>query len=103
MSQMNARYAGTCRKCGGSIHPGDLIEWSKGAGATHVQCPEKKVEQSVRMPHRGTNKYAAVPVQAPAAPVLRTPTARPKPFATIPIENFFISNHHLITHSLMFD
>ncbi len=41
MATIRAKYAGTCRKCGGSFAPGASIEWSKGAGSTHVTCPAK--------------------------------------------------------------
>ena len=36
---MRAKYAGTCRKCGGNISPGTEIEWERGAGASHTTCP----------------------------------------------------------------
>jgi hypothetical protein len=36
---ITAKYPGTCRECGGRIQQGDRIEWEKGAGAAHVECP----------------------------------------------------------------
>lgn len=37
---MSAKYAGKCRKCGGAINPGDQIDWERGRGAAHINCPE---------------------------------------------------------------
>ena len=34
-----AKYPGKCKKCGGRINVGDKIEWTKGEGAAHVECP----------------------------------------------------------------
>lgn len=36
---IQARYPGTCRKCGCPIRVGDAINWERGRGATHVTCP----------------------------------------------------------------
>ena len=41
MTQITAKFAGTCRSCGGRIRVGDKIEWSAGCGASHVTCPTK--------------------------------------------------------------
>jgi hypothetical protein len=41
VAEMNAKYAGWCRKCGGKINVGDKINWTKDTGASHVTCPEK--------------------------------------------------------------
>lgn len=38
---ITAKFAGTCRKCGGRIEVGDKIEWEKGKGAQHVRCKAK--------------------------------------------------------------
>lgn len=35
---MTAKFAGRCSTCGGRIAAGTQIEWSKGAGARHVEC-----------------------------------------------------------------
>lgn len=40
MTQMIAKFPGRCRACGGHLSAGDRIDWTKGAGARHVQCPE---------------------------------------------------------------
>jgi hypothetical protein len=32
MARITAKFAGTCRKCGGRIKVGDQIEWQKGTG-----------------------------------------------------------------------
>lgn len=36
-----ARYNGICEKCGLKVRAGTEIEWSKGRGSTHIECPEK--------------------------------------------------------------
>lgn len=38
---ITAKYPGKCNKCGGRINIGEKIEWTKGEGAAHVECPEK--------------------------------------------------------------
>jgi len=37
-----AKYPGTCRKCGRQINVGDRIDWQKGRGASHIECPAQK-------------------------------------------------------------
>ncbi|MCR4374135.1 MAG: hypothetical protein NUW22_04740, partial [Acidobacteria bacterium] len=36
---ITARYAGTCRTCGGRIAAGTAIDWTRDSGAAHVTCP----------------------------------------------------------------
>lgn len=43
---ITAKFAGTCKKCGGHIAAGTQIEWERGAGASHVKCPEGTVAVS---------------------------------------------------------
>jgi Family of unknown function (DUF6011) len=38
---MTAKFAGTCKRCGGRFLAGTQIEWKKGEGATHVAEPGK--------------------------------------------------------------
>jgi len=38
---MKAKYQGTCNKCGQKIMVGDDINWEKGKGAAHVECPKE--------------------------------------------------------------
>lgn len=38
---IRAKFPGTCRKCNTGFDAGTLIEWSKGAGSSHVACPAK--------------------------------------------------------------
>lgn len=47
---IKAKYAGTCTRCGGSISPGDLIEWSRGAGSHHVTCSKQAKSQPKSQP-----------------------------------------------------
>jgi len=35
---ITARYPSRCASCGGAIHAGDRIEWSKGTAARHTKC-----------------------------------------------------------------
>jgi hypothetical protein len=40
--EMNARFPGTCRACGGPIAAGDVILYGKPEGASHKVCPAPK-------------------------------------------------------------
>jgi len=33
---ITARFAGTCKRCGGAVAPGDKIRWAKRAGTYHL-------------------------------------------------------------------
>jgi hypothetical protein len=38
--ELNAKFSGLCRKCGGRINAGDRINWvNSTGGASHVTCP----------------------------------------------------------------
>lgn len=39
---ITAKYAGKCNRCGGQTEVGDMIDWQKGKGASHVNCPKAK-------------------------------------------------------------
>ena len=36
--QITAKFNGKCRLCQGSLPKGSRIEWSRNAGAQHLQC-----------------------------------------------------------------
>ena len=36
---ITAKYQGVCSKCGQPISVGDQINWERGAGTSHIQCP----------------------------------------------------------------
>jgi hypothetical protein len=39
---ITARYAGTCKRCGGALAQGTQIEWTRAGGATHIgACPAR--------------------------------------------------------------
>lgn len=38
---ITSRYSGTCRRCGGAIAAGEQIEWARGEGSAHIECPER--------------------------------------------------------------
>lgn len=38
---IRSKFPGVCRNCNGRFDAGTLIEWSKGAGSSHVTCPAK--------------------------------------------------------------
>ena len=40
MVVMAAKWAGRCKRCGGSLVPGSQIEWTKGEGAQHLTADE---------------------------------------------------------------
>lgn len=35
---ITAKFRGTCTKCRNIINVGEQIEWTRGAGASHVTC-----------------------------------------------------------------
>lgn len=35
---ISAKFSSRCAACGGPIHAGDRVEWSKGSAARHVSC-----------------------------------------------------------------
>lgn len=37
--EMTAKFGGKCTSCGGIIHAGTRILWTKGAGSRHSSCP----------------------------------------------------------------
>ena len=39
---ITAKYPGKCTKCGGHIAAGEKIDWDRGRGASHCNCPEHK-------------------------------------------------------------
>ena len=45
---MPARYAGTCRMCGGAIAVGETIAWTKGEGARHTACERSLIAAPAR-------------------------------------------------------
>jgi len=47
---IEARYPGSCSRCGGRIKRGEKIEWSKGSGASHVKC-ERETDTSTPAPY----------------------------------------------------
>ena len=36
---IQAKFQGTCTKCGQRFAAGTRIEWQRGAGSAHVTCP----------------------------------------------------------------
>lgn len=40
---ITAKYAGTCRECGGRIEEGETVDWVRGEGTAHVECPTAPV------------------------------------------------------------
>ena len=41
-----SKFAGTCKICHKAIDVGDLINWEKGAGATHENCTRVNTSSS---------------------------------------------------------
>lgn len=39
--KITSKYPARCRKCGGNINVGDQVEWERGGGVEHVECPEQ--------------------------------------------------------------
>lgn len=40
MGTITAKFAGTCTKCGQSFAAGSKIDWERGRGAAHTECPD---------------------------------------------------------------
>lgn len=40
---MYAKFNGKCRNCDGKLEKGSRIEWSRGAGAKHIQCDPNQI------------------------------------------------------------
>jgi hypothetical protein len=38
---ITAKYSGRCKRCGGWINAGEKVEWEKGEGVRHLECPAK--------------------------------------------------------------
>jgi hypothetical protein len=36
---ITSKFSGRCKKCGGPIHAGEQIEWERGKGSAHIECP----------------------------------------------------------------
>lgn len=36
---IQAKFPGRCKRCGGGIAVGESVEWERGKGATHIECP----------------------------------------------------------------
>lgn len=43
---MHSKFGGTCIECHGQIEEGGQIQWCKGIGAKHRECPEQPVIES---------------------------------------------------------
>jgi len=48
MKKMHSKYNGTCKGCGGHIQRGELIAWSKKAGAFHSSCAPSRDSRADR-------------------------------------------------------
>lgn len=38
--KITSKFAGRCKRCGGAIPEGEQIEWERGKGSWHIECPE---------------------------------------------------------------
>ena len=47
MMKLHAKYAGTCRDCGGAIQVGDSILWFRGHGVRHEDCKRAALRDSL--------------------------------------------------------
>jgi hypothetical protein len=44
---ITAKFAGHCQACGGTIQPGQKIEWARGAGSRHTKCRTEETKTPV--------------------------------------------------------
>jgi len=72
---ITAKFASKCGGCGGTIHAGDKIEWSKGVVPRHARC----VKGSVQKAHATATPKARPVTRAPRRPSF--PTEPPEPGA----------------------
>jgi hypothetical protein len=48
---ITSKYEGKCRNCGGAVHVGDSVEWTKGQkGVAHAVCPDNPETPAFRQP-----------------------------------------------------
>lgn len=62
---ITARYDGKCSECGGHIHAGEQIEWSKGAGARHIKCGSAATAKHSASPRSRRTPRVSFPDSAP--------------------------------------
>lgn len=46
-----AKYRSRCRVCGGTIEPGEQIDWERGRGSAHLECAKR--EDAREKPNEG--------------------------------------------------
>lgn len=55
---ITAKFPGRCKRCGGWIEAGETVEWVKGAGIRHIECPAKvAAKPSSPEPRKMTSRY----------------------------------------------
>jgi hypothetical protein len=48
--EIYAKYPGRCKKCGQNIAVGEKIDWKKGEGASHLECPAAPAAPKIEPP-----------------------------------------------------
>lgn len=66
-----SKFPGTCTACHDHISVGTQIEWTKGAGARHVQCPASRGKHPLQAQRRDWREVALVGTRD-GATVVRT-------------------------------
>jgi len=61
---ITSKYNAKCKKCGGYIHAGQQVEWSKENGTQHLVCPDQPAFAKGK--HRPPASYR--PADPPIAP-----------------------------------
>jgi hypothetical protein len=74
---ITAKFPGFCKKCRRQIAVGEKIEWQRGAGASHTECPAK--DESVIRIERGEG-YGGEPYEVGK---LVAQTKGPHPFVVV--------------------
>ena len=60
MTTMRAKFAGTCKQCGGRIAVGDAIRWDRSIGALHIDaatCDAAKAAKAALVASREANRH----------------------------------------------
>ncbi len=61
---IRAKFPGKCQKCGRRIEAGEQVEWQKGRGIQHIECPAEKASAPVQAPQKSAEQPMEKQIQA---------------------------------------
>ena len=56
-----SKYDGTCRKCGGFVPKGTVVDWVRGRGVAHVDCNVERQPMGDGAYVRSDDGYVMIP------------------------------------------